>query len=34
MGILWWTFGMMLAVGYFVLVYRLFAGKVRSDGHY
>jgi cytochrome d ubiquinol oxidase subunit II len=33
-GLVWWIFGMALAIGYFVLVYRLFAGKVRSDGHY
>lgn len=34
LGLVWWSFGMLLAIGYFVLVYRLFAGKVRDDGHY
>ena len=28
-GLYWWGFGMLLAIGYFVLVYRLFRGKVR-----
>jgi cytochrome bd ubiquinol oxidase subunit II len=27
-GLIWWTFGMALAVGYVVLVYRMFRGKV------
>lgn len=27
-GLVWWSFGMLLAVGYFVLVYRMFRGKV------
>jgi len=27
-GLIWWTFGMLLAVGYFVFVYRMFRGKV------
>ena len=27
-GLMWWTFGMLLAVGYFVLVYTLARGKV------
>jgi len=30
-GLIWWTFGMLLAVTYFVVVYRLFKGKVRMD---
>ena len=30
-GLIWWTFGMLLAVGYFVVVYRMFKGKVRMD---
>jgi cytochrome d ubiquinol oxidase subunit II len=30
-GLIWWTFGMLLAVAYFVVVYRLFKGKVRMD---
>jgi cytochrome d ubiquinol oxidase subunit II len=33
-GLVWWSVGMAIAVGYFVLVYRLFAGKVRAGGHY
>ncbi len=28
-GLAWWTIGMVLAVIYFVLIYRLFWGKVR-----
>jgi len=31
-GLVWWTGGMLLAVGYFVFVYRMFRGKVTS-GH-
>jgi cytochrome d ubiquinol oxidase subunit II len=31
-GLWWWTGGIVLAVGYFVLVYRLSRGKVRCDG--
>lgn len=27
-GLIWWTFGMALAIGYFVFVYRMFRGKV------
>jgi cytochrome d ubiquinol oxidase subunit II len=34
-GLIWWSFGMALAVGYFVLVYHLFRGKVSlSAGGY
>ena len=29
-GIGWWTVGMLIAVGYFVIVYRMFRGKVRA----
>jgi cytochrome d ubiquinol oxidase subunit II len=34
-GLIWWTFGMALAVGYFVFVYRMFCGKVTEapQGH-
>jgi len=33
-GIYWWGAGMLIAVGYFVLVYTLFRGKVGADsGH-
>ncbi len=34
-GLIWWTFGMALAVGYFVFVYRMFRGKITAklDGH-
>ena len=30
-GLIWWTIGMVLAVIYFVLIYRLFRGKVKLD---
>ncbi len=30
-GLVWWTIGMLLAAVYFVLIYRLFRGKVRLD---
>jgi cytochrome d ubiquinol oxidase subunit II len=35
LGLIWWTFGMLLAFGYFVFVYRMFRGKVRLEpgGH-
>jgi cytochrome d ubiquinol oxidase subunit II len=29
-GLIWWGFGMALATGYFVFVYRMFRGKVRT----
>jgi cytochrome bd ubiquinol oxidase subunit II len=34
-GLIWWSFGMVLAVGYFVFVYRMFRGKVSlaSEGY-
>jgi cytochrome d ubiquinol oxidase subunit II len=34
-GLAWWVIGMILATGYFIYVYRTFAGKVSadSDGH-
>jgi len=28
-GFVWWTIGMLLALGYFVFIYRMFRGKVR-----
>jgi len=31
-GLIWWSFGMILAVGYFIFVYRMFRGKVSLDG--
>ncbi|MGC2195721.1 MAG: cytochrome d ubiquinol oxidase subunit II [Terriglobales bacterium] len=31
-GLVWWTLGMILAVGYFVFVYRMFRGKVQLEG--
>ena len=31
-GLVWWTLGMVLAVGYFVVIYRMFRGKVTLDG--
>jgi cytochrome d ubiquinol oxidase subunit II len=30
-GFVWWTIGMVLALGYFVFVYRMFRGKVKLD---
>ena len=29
-GLVWWSIGMLIAVGYFVFVYRMFSGKVRA----
>jgi cytochrome bd ubiquinol oxidase subunit II len=31
-GFVWWTIGMILALGYFIFVYRMFRGKVKLDG--
>jgi len=31
-GLIWWTLGMILALGYFFFVYRMFRGKVRLEG--
>jgi cytochrome d ubiquinol oxidase subunit II len=31
-GLAWWLVGMILAVGYFVFIYRMFRGKVRLGG--
>ena len=31
-GLVWWTLGMILSVGYFVFVYRMFRGKVQLEG--
>ncbi len=34
-GLVWWTFGALLALAYFVFVYRMFRGKVQAgEGHY
>jgi len=30
-GLVWWSFGMCLAAGYFVIVYRMFRGKVKLE---
>lgn len=30
-GLVWWSFGLLLATGYFVLVYTMFCGKVTAD---
>jgi len=30
-GLIWWGFGMALAIGYFVFVYRMFKGKVSAQ---
>jgi cytochrome bd ubiquinol oxidase subunit II len=34
-GLIWWSFGMLLAAGYFVFVYRMFRGKITTGagGH-
>lgn len=32
-GVVWWTLGILLAVGYFTYVYRSFAGKVITSDH-
>jgi len=32
-GLVWWTLGMAVAVGYFVFVYRMFAGKITLARH-
>jgi len=32
-GAIWWILGMILAAGYFIHVYRSFAGKVALDKH-
>jgi cytochrome d ubiquinol oxidase subunit II len=31
-GITWWTIGMVLALGYFTFLFRMFRGKVRLEG--
>lgn len=31
-GIIWWSIGMAIAIGYFVLIYRMFRGKVPLQG--
>ncbi len=31
LGLIWWGIGMAIAIGYFVIVYRMFRGKVRAD---
>jgi cytochrome bd ubiquinol oxidase subunit II len=31
-GLVWWSIGMLIAVGYFVFVYRMFSGKVHAGG--
>lgn len=34
-GLAWWTLGAVLAVGYFLFIYRMFRGKVQlGEGHY
>jgi cytochrome bd-type quinol oxidase subunit 2 len=30
--LVWWFVGMILALGYFFFVYRMFRGKVRLEG--
>ncbi len=31
-GLVWWILGLVLALGYFVFIYRMFRGKVRLEG--
>lgn len=31
-GLIWWSFGMLLALTYFVVIYRMFRGKVSLEG--
>ena len=31
-GLIWWTLGAIIALGYFFFVYRIFKGKVRLEG--
>jgi cytochrome d ubiquinol oxidase subunit II len=31
-GLIWWTLGMVLTLGYFTLLFRMFKGKVRIEG--
>jgi cytochrome bd ubiquinol oxidase subunit II len=31
-GLVWWTLGMLLTLGYFVYVYRMYRGKVQLEG--
>jgi cytochrome bd ubiquinol oxidase subunit II len=31
-GLVWWSLGMLLALGYFIFVYRMFRGKVSLEG--
>ena len=31
-GLTWWILGMVLALGYFTLLFRMFKGKVRLEG--
>ena len=31
-GLVWWGIGMLIAIGYFVIVYTMFRGKVRTSG--
>jgi cytochrome d ubiquinol oxidase subunit II len=29
-GLIWWSFGMLLAIGYFIFIYRMFRGKIAA----
>jgi cytochrome d ubiquinol oxidase subunit II len=33
-GLMWWSFGILLAVLYFVTIYRMFRGKVSGEADY
>ena len=33
-GLIWWSLGMAIAVGYFVFVYRMFRGKVTATSRH
>jgi cytochrome d ubiquinol oxidase subunit II len=32
LGLIWWSLGMLIAIGYFVFIYRMFKGKVSTAG--
>lgn len=32
-GIIWWSIGIVIAISYFVFLYKTFSGKVRSEAH-
>lgn len=32
LGLIWWSLGMLIAIGYFIFIYRMFKGKVSTAG--